>query len=49
MVRRSLVVALCLLFLVGGLVTSRLGVAAQDATPTGEPFKVAFVYVGPDA
>jgi basic membrane protein A and related proteins len=47
MVRRSLVVALCMLFLVGGLVSSRFGVAAQDATPTGEPFKVGFVYVGP--
>ena len=47
MVRRSLVVALCLLFVVGGLVVSRVGVAAQDATPAGEPIKVAFVYVGP--
>ena len=32
MVRRSLVVALSVLFLVGGLVGSRFGVAAQDAT-----------------
>ena len=47
MVRRSLVVALSVLFLLGGLVTSRAGVAAQDATPAGEPFKVGFVYVGP--
>jgi basic membrane protein A len=47
MVRRSLVVALSVLFLVSGLVTSRAGVAAQDATPAGEPIKVAFVYVGP--
>jgi basic membrane protein A and related proteins len=45
MVRRSLVVALCVLFLIGGLVVSRSGVAAQDATPGGEPIKVAFVYV----
>jgi basic membrane protein A len=47
MVRRSLVVALSVLFLVSGLVMSRAGVAAQDATPAGEPIKVAFVYVGP--
>src|ERR687891_549254 len=47
MVRRSLVVALCVLLLVGGLAVSRLGVAAQDATPAGEPIKVGFVYVGP--
>ena len=26
---------------------SRVGVAAQDATPAGEPIKVGFVYVGP--
>ena len=45
MVRRSLVGALCMLFLVSGLVGSRFGVAAQDATPTGEPIKVGFVYV----
>src|SRR5215216_3360172 len=45
MVRRSLVVALCVLFLIGGLITLRSGVAAQDATPTGEPIKVGFVYV----
>ena len=47
MVRRSFVVALCVLFLLGGLVTSRSGVAAQDATPAAEPIKVGFVYVGP--
>ena len=47
MVRRSLVVALSVLFLLGGLVTSRAGVSAQDATPAGEPIKVGFVYVGP--
>jgi basic membrane protein A len=47
MVRRSLVVALSVLFIVSGLVMSRAGVAAQDATPAGEPIKVAFVYVGP--
>jgi basic membrane protein A and related proteins len=47
MVRRSLVVALSVLFLVSGLVMSRAGAAAQDATPAGEPIKVAFVYVGP--
>src|SRR5215210_2121301 len=47
MVRRGLVVVLSVLFLLGGLVTSRAGVAAQDATPAGEPIKVAFVYVGP--
>jgi basic membrane protein A and related proteins len=45
MVRRSLVGALCTLFLVSGLVGSHFGVAAQDATPTGEPIKVGFVYV----
>ena len=47
MVRRGLVVALSVLFLLGGLVTSRAGVNAQDATPAGEPIKVGFVYVGP--
>src|SRR3954452_22337046 len=47
MVRRSLVVALTVLFLLGGLVTSRAGANAQDATPAGEPIKVGFVYVGP--
>jgi basic membrane protein A len=36
-----------MLFLVGGLAGSRFGVAAQDATPAGEPIKVGFVYVGP--
>ena len=45
MVRRSLVVALSVLVLVGVLL--RVGVAAQDATPAGEPIKVGFVYVGP--
>ena len=47
MLRRSLVVALSVLFLVGGLAASLASVAAQDATPAGEPFKVGFVYVGP--
>ena len=47
MVRRSLVVALSVLVLVGVLFISRVGVAAQDATPAGEPIKVGFVYVGP--
>jgi basic membrane protein A and related proteins len=47
MVRRSLVVALSVLFLIGTLVMSRAGVRAQDATPVGEPIKVGFVYVGP--
>jgi basic membrane protein A and related proteins len=47
MVRRGLVVALSVLFLLGGLVTSLAGVKAQDATPAGEPIKVGFVYVGP--
>ena len=46
MVRRSLVVALSVLVLVGGLFGSRVGVAAQ-ARPAGEPIKVGFVYVGP--
>ena len=35
MVRRGLVVALSVLFLLGGLVTSRAGANAQDATPAG--------------
>jgi basic membrane protein A len=47
MVRRSLVVALSVLILIGTLITSRAGVRAQDATPAGEPIKVGFVYVGP--
>ena len=47
MVRRSLVLALSVLFLIGTLVISRAGVRAQDATPAGEPIKVGFVYVGP--
>ena len=45
MLQRRLVVALTVLFLVGGWVTSLAGVAAQDATPAGEPIKVGFVYV----
>lgn len=47
MVRRSLVLALSVLFLIGTLVVSRADVRAQDATPVGEPIKVGFVYVGP--
>ena len=47
MVRRSLVLALSALFLIGTLFSSRAGVRAQDATPAGEPIKVGFVYVGP--
>ena len=47
MVRRSLLSVLSVLFLVGALLTSFAGVAAQDATPAAEPVKVAFVYVGP--
>jgi basic membrane protein A len=47
MVRRSLVVALSVLFLFGALVSSRADVRAQDATPASEPIKVGFVYVGP--
>jgi basic membrane protein A len=47
MVRRSLVVALSVLFALRGLVTSGAGVNAQDATPADEPIKVGFVYVGP--
>jgi basic membrane protein A len=47
MVRRSLVGALCMLFLIGGLAGSRFGVNAQDATPAGEPIRVGFVYVSP--
>ena len=34
-------------FCSAGSCASRFGVAAQDATPAGEPIKVAFVYVGP--
>src|SRR5262245_14306353 len=45
--RRSLFGLLSVLLVVGGLMTSRAAVA-RDATPAaGEPFKVAFVYVGP--
>jgi basic membrane protein A len=48
MVRRGLFAMLSVLVLIGGLLTSLASVGAQDATPsTGEPFKVAFVYVGP--
>jgi basic membrane protein A len=47
MVRRGLVVALSVLFLLGGLITSRAGVNGQDATPAGEPIRVGFVYVSP--
>ncbi len=47
MVRRRLVAMFAVLFLAGGLVLSLAGVAAQDATPEGEPMKVGFVYVGP--
>ena len=45
MVRRSLFTLLAVLLLGGGLLPSLASVAAQDATPAGEPFKVAFVYV----
>jgi basic membrane protein A len=47
MVRRSLFTLLAVLLLGGGLLPSLGSVAAQDATPEGEPFKVGFVYVGP--
>jgi basic membrane protein A len=47
MVRRNLFALLAALLLTGGLIPSPASVAAQDATPEGEPFKVAFVYVGP--
>ena len=48
MVRRGLFAMLSVLVLIGGLLTSLASVGAQDGTPsTGEPFKVAFVYVGP--
>ena len=47
MVRRGLVVVLSVLFLLGGLVTSRAVANAQDATPAAESIKVGFVYVGP--
>src|SRR5688572_16029422 len=45
MVRRRLLGVLAIVFLVGALLTPLAGVRAQDATPAGEPFKVAFVYV----
>jgi basic membrane protein A len=47
MVRRRLFTLLAVLLLGGGLLPSLASVAAQDATPAGEPFKVGFVYVGP--
>ena len=47
MVRRSLFAVLAVVLLIGGLATSLGQVAAQDATPTGAPMKVGFVYVGP--
>jgi basic membrane protein A len=47
MVRRILFALLAAILLTGGLVPALAGVSAQDATPTGEPFKVAFVYIGP--
>ncbi|MDF3039844.1 MAG: nucleoside-binding protein [Thermomicrobiales bacterium] len=47
MVRRSLFALLAAILLTGGFLPSLAGVAAQDATPEGEPFRVAFVYVGP--
>ena len=47
MLQRRLVVALSVLFLAGGWLATLAGVAAQEATPAGEPVKVAFVYVGP--
>lgn len=45
MVRRSLFALLAAILLTGGLLPSLASVSAQDATPEGEPFKVAFVYV----
>jgi basic membrane protein A len=47
MVRRGFVALLSALLLVGGMVASLSSAGAQDATPAGEPLKVAFVYVGP--
>ncbi len=47
MVQRGLVAALSVLFLISALVIPGVGVRAQDATPTGEPIKVGFVYVSP--
>lgn len=45
MVRRGFLALLSVLLLIGGMAGSRA--SAQDATPAGEPLKVAFVYVGP--
>ena len=45
MVRRSLFALLAAILLSGGLLPSLASVSAQDATPEGEPVKVAFVYV----
>ena len=47
MVRRGLFVLLSVVLLLAGSAASLTGVAAQDATPSGEAFKVCFVYVGP--
>ena len=48
MTRRGLFLVLAALTLIGGMVSSLSGARAQDATPaSGEPLKVAFVYVGP--
>ena len=47
MVRRGLFSLLAAVLLVGGLIPARPSLAAQDATPAGEAFKVCFVYVGP--
>jgi basic membrane protein A and related proteins len=48
MIRRRFFGVLSVLFLVGALATTFAGARAQDASPTAdEPFKVAFVYVGP--
>ncbi|MGH2618236.1 MAG: BMP family ABC transporter substrate-binding protein, partial [Thermomicrobiales bacterium] len=45
MIRRRLFAVLAVLLLAGGLAPSLNGASAQDATPAGDPFKVAFVYV----
>lgn len=48
MTRRGLFFVLAALVLMGGMLSSFTGARAQDATPaSGEPLKVAFVYVGP--
>ncbi|MBA3451444.1 MAG: BMP family ABC transporter substrate-binding protein, partial [Chloroflexia bacterium] len=47
MVRRGLFALFAVMLLAGGVISSLVGVAAQDATPAGEPMKVGFVYVGP--